>query len=78
MKVTLSRLMFVGHGGVGKTNLKLSLLGEDFVKEHLPTRGIDADPNRAKVEITHATDWKRKDSMHLYNIPVTEQTEQWL
>ena len=50
--------MFVGHGGAGKTNLKLCLLGEKFVEEHVPTIGIDADPSKAKVEISHAADWK--------------------
>ena len=51
--------MFVGHGGVGKTNLKRSLLGEKFNEIHDCTIGIDA----SKVEITHAHDWKQQTGM---------------
>ena len=50
--------MLLGHSGVGKTSLKQCLLGEDFVEEHIPTIGIDADPSKAKVEICHAADWE--------------------
>ena len=50
--------MLVGHGGAGKTNLKLCLLGKDFVEEHIPTIGVDADPSKAKVEICHVANWE--------------------
>ena len=62
IEVCQSRLMLVGHGGAGKTNLKLCLLGEEFVEEHIPTTGVDADPSKAKVEICQAADWELQTS----------------
>ena len=58
IEVRQSKLMLVGHGGAGKTNLKLCLLGEEFVTKHIPTTGVDADPSKAKVEICQAADWE--------------------
>ena len=41
----------MGHYGAGKTSLLRCLLGMPFVKEHIPTIGINADPKQTKVKI---------------------------
>ena len=63
-KVNQSRIMFVGHSGVGKTSLKLVLLGKEINPEHDSTIGIDA----TKVEITHAHDWKEQLSKDTFTL----------
>ena len=59
--VSESRVMILGHYGAGKTSLLRCLLGEPFVKEHIPTTGIDADPDRTKVDvdITKTQNWTK-------------------
>ena len=55
------RLMLVGHHAAGKTNLKYTLLNQDFKDEHVPTNHIDADPSEAKVSIEKTTNWIQKE-----------------
>ena len=51
-----SRVMIVGHYGAGKTSLLRCLLGKPFVKEHIPTIGINADPKQTKVRTDEQAD----------------------
>ena len=57
-----SRVMLVGHSGAGKTSLRHCLLDKPFVKQHITTLGIDADPAEAKVDVCKAKGWCQHDS----------------
>ena len=54
--------MLVGHSGAGKTSLRHCLLNKPFVKQHITTVGIDADPAEAKVDVCKAKGWCQHDS----------------
>ena len=54
-EVYRTRIMLVGHFAAGKTSVKRSLLNEEFVSDHMTTRGVETEET-VNVFMTHVSE----------------------